>query len=159
MEESFKTYLNAGQRIIQILANDSAIKEVRFVHHVEKEIPNPLLKEAAKQLTSYFKSDLKQFDLPLEPDGTAFQQKVWKLLQKIPYGKTWTYASLAEKLGDPKTIRAAANANGKNPIPILIPCHRVIGTDGSLTGYSGGLENKKWLLTLENANGVLSLFP
>jgi methylated-DNA-[protein]-cysteine S-methyltransferase len=111
-------------------------------------------------LQSYFEGDLQNFNLKLDPEGTDFQKKVWDLLYKIPYGKTWTYAEMANKLGDPKVIRAAASANGKNPVAIIIPCHRVVGTNGSLTGYAGGLENKRFLLDLENrvANGVMRLF-
>ena len=101
------------------------------------------------QLNEYFKGKRKIFDLPLSPDGTAFQRKVWNELLNIPFGSTISYLELAKRLGDPKVIRAAGSANGKNPVAIIIPCHRVIGADGSLTGYAGGLENKRKLLDLE----------
>ncbi|MEA4849709.1 MAG: methylated-DNA--[protein]-cysteine S-methyltransferase [Clostridiaceae bacterium] len=109
----------------------------------------PLLKEAARQLDSYFAGELKEFSLPLEPSGTAFMKQVWAALCEIPYGKTATYGEIAGKVGRPKAARAVGLANNRNPIPIFIPCHRVIGTDGSLTGYRGGLEMKKRLLELE----------
>ena len=112
------------------------------------------------ELEAYLSGSLRQFSSLLKPAGTDFQKTVWAELSKIPYGHTRTYAQMAHALGDPKVIRAAATANGKNPIMLLIPCHRVIGSDGSLTGYAGGIQNKKRFLDLENthANGVLSLF-
>lgn len=112
---------------------------------------NALCEQVVAQLQDYFNGESETFDLPLAPEGTEFQQKVWQALLELPFGKTTSYLALAHKLGDEKVIRAAANANGKNPIPIIIPCHRVIGSDGSLTGYAGGLENKRWLLQHEGA--------
>lgn len=109
----------------------------------------PVLKEAAEQLKSYFAGELKEFTLPLAPSGTDFMRQVWAALCEIPYGKTATYGEIAEKIGRPKAARAVGLANNRNPIPIFIPCHRVIGADGSLTGYRGGLEMKKILLDLE----------
>jgi methylated-DNA-[protein]-cysteine S-methyltransferase len=119
-----------------------------------------LAQKLKTELEAYLAGNLKDFTIPLRPQGTDFQKSVWLELQKIAYGHTRTYAQMAHNLGDPKVIRAAATANGKNPIMLLIPCHRVIGTDGSLTGYAGGLHNKKRFLDIENkyANGVLSLF-
>lgn len=108
-----------------------------------------LLQKAMQQLEEYFRGNRKQFDLPLNPQGTPFQQKVWNELLKIDYGSTATYLQMAKRLGDVKAIRAAASANGKNPIGIIIPCHRVIGADGKLTGYAGGLHRKQWLLEHE----------
>lgn len=116
------------------------------------------LRDAIIQLNEYFKGERKDFDLKLSPKGTEFQQKVWKELEKIPYGRTVSYQQIASQLGNPKVIRAAASANGKNPIPVIIPCHRVIGSDGSLTGYAGGLYRKKWLLELETPSHQQSLF-
>ncbi|MDR1869202.1 MAG: methylated-DNA--[protein]-cysteine S-methyltransferase [Treponema sp.] len=112
----------------------------------------PLIKEAAKQLEEYFNKKLKSFDLPLIFHGTDFQVKVWKALQKIPYGKTRSYGELASLTGNSKASRAVGMANNRNPITIIVPCHRVIGHDGSLTGYAGGLELKRKLLELEGAN-------
>ena len=105
--------------------------------------------KAIQQLDEFLAGERENFDLPLAPVGTDFQQSVWQALMKIPYGSTWSYADLAKHLGDPKAVRAVATANGANAIAIIIPCHRVIGSDGSLTGYAGGLPAKKKLLTLE----------
>ncbi|HYE12628.1 MAG TPA: methylated-DNA--[protein]-cysteine S-methyltransferase [Patescibacteria group bacterium] len=109
----------------------------------------PLLKEAVKQLKGYLAGELKEFSLPLEPSGTDFMKQVWSALCEIPYGETASYKDIAEKVGKPKAARAVGLANNRNPIPIFIPCHRVIGANGSLTGYRGGLEMKKKLLDLE----------
>ncbi len=128
-------------------------EEVNLTHSIPEE-----LKECVKQLDEYFQGARQQFNLKLNPEGTEFQKRVWKELLKIPYGKTLSYLELSKKLGDVKAIRAVANANGKNPIWIVIPCHRVIGKDGSLTGYAGGLHRKKWLLDHENPNKQQSLF-
>ena len=120
-------------------------------------IPNQL-QEAVLQLQEYFEGKRQDFTFKLNPKGTDFQQKVWQELRNIPFGKTISYLDLSKKLGDLKAIRAAASANGKNPIWIVVPCHRVIGTDGSLTGYAGGLWRKKWLLEHENPTTQQSLF-
>lgn len=117
--------------------------------NTSETIPSEL-KEAVLQLKEYFAGNLKQFTLPLNPEGTDFQKKVWKELQKVPFGKTVSYLELSKKLGDIKAIRAVAAANGKNPLWVVVPCHRIIGSDGSLTGYAGGLWRKKWLLDHEN---------
>ncbi len=107
------------------------------------------LDEPCRQLERYFEGRLKRFDLALAPRGTPFQQRVWQALLQIPYGQTTSYSELAERLGNPKAVRAVGTANGANPISIIIPCHRVIGRDGSLTGYAGGLPRKALLLKLE----------
>jgi len=106
---------------------------------------------AAQQLAAYFTGELRQFDLPLAPSGTDFQRRVWTALLTIPYGQTRTYGQLAAQIGQPTAIRAVGLANGRNPISLVIPCHRVIGSDGSLTGYGGGIERKRTLLRLESA--------
>jgi methylated-DNA-[protein]-cysteine S-methyltransferase len=106
--------------------------------------------EVIGQLQAYFRGELKEFDLPLAMEGTEFQLRVWNTLRTIPYGETITYAQLAVRIGNPKAVRAVGLANGSNPIPIIVPCHRVIGNDGSLTGFGGGLPIKKMLLELEN---------
>ncbi|MBI1897829.1 MAG: methylated-DNA--[protein]-cysteine S-methyltransferase [Acidobacteria bacterium] len=107
--------------------------------------------EAARQLAAYFGGELREFQLPLAPEGTAFQLRVWRELQRIPYGETISYGELARRMGNSKASRAVGLANGANPLPIVIPCHRVIGGDGTLTGYGGGLEIKRKLLELERA--------
>ena len=109
------------------------------------------LKTLENELSEYFSGNLKQFTVPLSPVGTDFQKSVWKILQKIPYGETWSYRKQSEILGDVKKVRAVANANGMNKISILIPCHRVIGSNGTLTGYGGGIWRKQKLLELEKA--------
>ena len=117
----------------------------------EEDPDFPVLRRAEEQLRAYFEGRRRSFSLPLAPLGTPFQRKVWAALQEIPYGETISYSELANRVGRPAAIRAAGAANGKNPISIVIPCHRVLGKDGSLTGYGGGLEKKGALLELEGA--------
>lgn len=117
-----------------------------------------VLEDAVYQLNEYFEGKRQSFSLKLNPQGTEFQKKVWEELQNIPFGKTLSYLELSKKIGDVKAIRAVAAANGKNPLWIIIPCHRVIGSDGSLTGYAGGLHRKKWLLEHESPVKQLVLF-
>ncbi len=107
------------------------------------------LSAAIRQLTEYFAGSRREFDLPLRMQGTAFQQRVWRQLTEIPYGTTWSYGKLAKRIDNPSASRAVGLANGRNPFSILVPCHRVIGADGSLTGYGGGLDRKRWLLAHE----------
>jgi methylated-DNA-[protein]-cysteine S-methyltransferase len=107
------------------------------------------LAETVRQLDEYFAGVRREFDLPLHFEGTTFQRRVWNELTRIPYGETWSYGQLASRIGNPGASRAVGLANGRNPISILVPCHRVIGADGSLTGYGGGLERKRWLLAHE----------
>jgi methylated-DNA-[protein]-cysteine S-methyltransferase len=109
-----------------------------------------VLDEAARQLDGYFAGERRRFDLPLDPHGTAFQTDVWEALRKIPYGETRSYADIARRIGRPTAVRAVGRANGQNPLAIVVPCHRVIGADGSLTGYSGGVDKKRTLLELES---------
>ncbi|MBL8954533.1 MAG: methylated-DNA--[protein]-cysteine S-methyltransferase [Myxococcaceae bacterium] len=116
-----------------------------------------LLERAAKQLAEYFAGERETFDLPLEPRGTGFQRAVWKALGEIAFGETVSYAHIAKKIGRPKAVRAVGAANGQNPISLIIPCHRVIGADGSLTGYGGGLPKKKWLLQHETRQRSMTL--
>lgn len=122
-----------------------------------REIPE-IIKPLFLQLDEYFAGERKEFDLKLDLTGTNFQKQVWESLLEIPFGQTISYMDIAKKLGDPKTIRAVGNANGKNPVSIIVPCHRVVGSDGSLTGYAGGLWRKEWLLNHERKHKQLSLF-
>ncbi|KAB5488744.1 methylated-DNA--[protein]-cysteine S-methyltransferase [Flagellimonas hadalis] len=117
-----------------------------------------ILEDAVYQLKEYFEGSRQQFDLKLNPSGTDFQKKVWEALLEIPFGKTISYLELSKKLGDVKAIRAAASANGKNPLWIVVPCHRIIGTNGDLIGYAGGLHRKKWLLEHESPAKQIALF-
>ena len=111
------------------------------------------LPEAVRQLAEYFAGNRRVFDLPLRLNGTEFQQRVWRALTEIPYGETWSYGELAKRIGNPNASRAVGLANGRNPVSIVVPCHRVIGADGSLTGYGGGLQRKQWLLAHEGLQG------
>lgn len=117
----------------------------------DKELPESLLLlEVMAQIESYLCGQRKSFDLPYQAQGTDFQKKIWGILEEIPYGETWSYKELAEKAGNAKACRAVGMANHNNPLPLIIPCHRVIGSDGRLVGYAGGLEVKKTLLKIEN---------
>jgi len=164
MEKIYFTFLESPIGPIKIVGDETHITEVVFVEEAgnpSKNIPNHL-NNCKEQLSAYFQNKLKVFDLPLNPAGTDFQKQVWQKLLQIHYGKSQSYKAIAQQLGDVKKIRAAASANGKNPIAIIIPCHRVIGSNGSLTGYAGGLERKEWLLKHEGVikqnNEQLSLF-
>ncbi|TXN37510.1 methylated-DNA--[protein]-cysteine S-methyltransferase [Flagellimonas hymeniacidonis] len=117
-----------------------------------------VLEDAVYQFKEYFEGTREHFDLKLNPEGTDFQKKVWEALLNIPYGKTVSYLELSKRLGDPKAIRAVAAANGKNPLWIIVPCHRVIGSNGDLVGYAGGLHRKKWLLEHESPAKQMTLF-
>jgi len=154
-------YINTPIGTLELMGNETGVASVLFIdddsERATSEIPNNL-KIAAFQLKEYFNGDRNSFDLKLSPICTDFQKRVWDELQQIRFVKTETYQKMANRLGDPKVIRAAASANGKNPISIIIPCHRVIGTNGSLTGYAGGLHRKKWLLEHESPVKQQSLF-
>lgn len=117
---------------------------------MERNDTHPVLKETARQLQQYFAGSLKQFSVPLDFTGTEFQKKVWAALLTIPFGETRNYADIAKQVGNPKAVRAVGTANGKNPISIIAPCHRVIGSNGKLTGFAGGLEAKECLLAIES---------
>lgn len=144
----------------EIIGNVNGISKIHILDkyiEITTEFPKDL-KQAVEQLQDYFDGKRTTFSFKINPTGTEFQKKVWQQLLKIPYGKTYSYLELSKKLGDVKAIRAVATANGKNPLWIVIPCHRVIGADGSLTGYAGGLWRKKWLLDHENPVKQESLF-
>lgn len=143
---------------INVTASNEAITSVLFVEDDSATPLNPsspLVEECARQLEAYFSGSLTQFDLPLAPAGTAFQQWVWEMLEQVPYGRTAAYGELAQRLGDANLTRAVGTANGSNPIAVIIPCHRIIGADGTLTGYAGGLWRKQWLLRHESAQKEL----
>ncbi len=146
--------------VAELQGDENGLASVKILDEemsLTREIPEEL-KDSKKQLEAYFNEDLKSFDLKLNPRGTEFQKRVWSELQNIPFGETTSYLQLSKKLGDEKAVRTVAAANGKNPLWIIIPCHRVIGSDGSLTGYAGGLYRKKWLLDFENPPIQQSLF-
>ncbi len=152
MESNNILYLPSPIGTLRLEADPHGICRLAFCH-TKVEYPessvSPLLTEAKKQLDEYFAGKRKIFSLPLSFRGTSFQIRVWEALQTIPYGETWYYGQLAEAVGNPKACRAVGMANNRNPLPILIPCHRVIGKNGSLTGYGGGLDIKEKLLALE----------
>lgn len=137
---------------LTLTQEDQALTGLHFGEHPQQgaEGPTPLLEEAARQLEEYFAGQRKEFSLPLAPKGTEFQLRVWQALLQIPYGETRSYGELAAMVGNPKACRAVGGANHRNPLSILIPCHRVVGTKGSLTGYAGGLAIKEFLLKLES---------
>ena len=143
---------------LMLAADDHALRHIEFrdnCHPADRRDwhggDNPILQAAQQQLGEYFGGKRRQFDLPLAPHGTDFQCTVWRALAEIPYGSTISYAQLAQRLGNPNGTRAVGAANGRNPLPIVLPCHRVIGADGGLTGFGGGLPTKQFLLRLEGA--------
>ncbi len=153
-------YLQTPLGIAKIEGDENGLTAITVLDSTEKpttKVPK-VLENAVEQLQEYFDGKRTDFDLDLNPKGTDFQKQVWKALLTIPYGKTVSYLALSKNLGNVKAIRAVAAANGKNPLWIVVPCHRVIGSDGSLTGYAGGLHRKKWLLAHENPVKQQSLF-
>ena len=153
---------------LMLLASDTHLTSVRFAPHADDAAArgwrratggtdaDAILDLARAQLGDYFAGRITTFDLPLGPTGTPFQTQVWRALREIPFGETISYGELARRIGDPKAMRAVGAANGRNPIPIIVPCHRVIGANGSLTGFGGGIERKRWLLAHE---GVFPELP
>jgi methylated-DNA-[protein]-cysteine S-methyltransferase len=146
-------YYQSPIGIIKVTGTFEVVDSVWFIDSVEKHTsdinPSGAVSQCQQQLKDYFNGKLTSFTVPLRKTGTPFQQRVWDELTQIPYAKTISYLQLAKQLGDEKVIRAAAHANGQNPLGIIVPCHRVIGSDGSLTGYAGGLHRKQWLLDHE----------
>jgi methylated-DNA-[protein]-cysteine S-methyltransferase len=148
-------YYNSPLGVLKILADEKGIKEIEFAQEEFKSIQNSsskIIKDCIKQLDEYFRGKRKSFELKLNPEGTEFQKKVWKELLKIPYGKTLSYGEISRRIKNPKAVRSVGQAIGRNPISIVIPCHRVIGGDGKLTGYASGLWRKEWLLKHEEIN-------
>ena len=138
-----------------VVAVEGAIVRLHFAPFEPPPVPpspqEPVLVEAARQLREHFAGERTEFELPLAPPGTEFQRRVWDELRRIPYGTTATYGEIAERLGDPLCVRAVGVANGRNPIAVVVPCHRVIGADGKLRGFAGGIERKQRLLALEES--------
>lgn len=148
-------HLESPLGLLELTATSTALTAVRFVDAPPSALSpaadHPILTAAATQLTAYFAQQRRTFELPLDPHGTEFQQAVWTALQAVPYGQTASYLSLAEQLNQPQAVRAVGAANGRNPIAIIIPCHRIIGSQGDLVGYGGGLWRKTWLLKHEGS--------
>lgn len=160
MQQQFVHIYTSPIGRIKIVADNDCIQQLTFLEDAET-IPQSNLVESPivihqciEELIEYFNGARKQFTVPIHQEGTDFQQRVWKELYEVPFAKTMSYAELAKKLGDPKVIRAAAAANGKNSIAIIVPCHRIIGSDRNLTGYAWGLARKKWLLQHEFRIGL-----
>lgn len=168
MKAIYHSYLETPIGWLQISGNDSEIQQISFLDPQLKESApinkaieaknsssNEITLLCKTQLEEYFALQRQTFDFPMKPVGTEFQQRVWQQLTAISYGRTWSYLDLSKKLGDVKAIRAVGRANGANPISIVIPCHRVIGSNGDLTGYASGIWRKKWLLDFETGQGSL----
>lgn len=159
-------YYNSPIGIVKITADEHFITELVFTEENKTDISggnaiiSPVLQQCLQQLDEFFAGTRKEFTMPVKQAGTAFQQRVWKELATIPFGKTVSYLHLSKQLGDVKAVRAVASGNGKNKISIIVPCHRVVGSDQSLTGYAWGNHRKQWLLQHEAkwANGVQTLF-
>lgn len=152
--DRFKTPIG----LLTIAVDESGLRYVLFEHNKHEpstqsswRLDSSPTREPREQLLQYFSGERKAFDLKFSLTGTDFQERTWRMLGNIPYGSTWSYAELATRVGSPKAVRAVGSANGRNPLPIVLPCHRVIGSNGSLTGFGGGLPTKKWLLELEGA--------
>ena len=145
---SYETKLGS----VTFVEEDGTLLAITTHHTYEgKRVETPLIKEAYRQLSEYLMGKRKRFDLPLNPRGTEFQQQVWKALCDIPHGETRSYKQIAETIGNPKAVRAVGMANNRNPLLIVIPCHRVIGANGKLVGYGAGIEKKEYLLKLEKS--------
>lgn len=157
----FQTHVDSPVGPLLLSGTEDALHGIHFSTETPAVMPaaglGGVLVEAKRQLDAYFAGDLRRFDLPLAFDGTEFQARVWRLLTDIEYGETRSYGELASRLGNPNASRAVGAANGRNPISIVVPCHRVIGADGSLTGFGGGLPIKRFLLELERRSGQMRL--
>lgn len=157
LSDDFTDYLDSPLGLIECKASSKGITQVIFCGDKKGVIKgNEITDSCLQQLIEYFAGSRKYFDLPLNPKGTDFQKSVWDCLGHIPFGETRSYGNLAEQLNNPKAVRAVGGANGRNPISLIVPCHRVIGANGSLTGYAGGIERKLWLLKHEGIELKLS---
>ena len=149
-------YLNSPIGWLRLTANEHALERIDFSEEPGTTATrSEILQEAVRQLNEYFLGSRLTFDLPLHLQGTPFQQQVWSALLQVPYGQTASYKDIAQAIGKPRAVRAVGMANGRNPIPIIVPCHRIIGADGQLVGYSSGLWRKEWLLKHEKAKGLM----
>ena len=149
---TFTSYHFTSLGTIEIKANETHLLSVQFVEKITAENPNEITKRCIEQLEEYFNKQRTKFELPFHFEGTEFQQKVWNALLNIPFGRTWSYKDLSLKTGKAGSVRAVGSANGQNQLLLVIPCHRVIGSDGNLVGYAGELWRKKWLLDFEQGD-------
>ncbi len=152
--KTYRVFYESPIDTLELVSNDTFLLEIKFAAKAQGEVQNPntLLDATRRQLDAYFGGRSKQFDIPLQPQGTPFQQQVWQALTRIPFGQTACYGEIAAAVENPKASRAVGMANNKNPIPIIIPCHRVIGKNGKMTGFAGGMWRKEWLLKHEGIN-------
>jgi methylated-DNA-[protein]-cysteine S-methyltransferase len=151
MPERYFGYYQSPIGLVEVSGTSDAITSLNFVEVRRKKLsPNPIVEKALQQVTEYFLGTRREFDLRIAIQGTNFQQSVWQQLLSVPYGHTASYQNIANAVDKPRAVRAVGAANGRNPISIVVPCHRVIGSDGSLTGYGGGLWRKEWLLKHES---------
>lgn len=151
MKNIFYTTITTPFGYLELKTNEDSLLSISFteIQSPSSEFQPSILVETAKQINEYFKGQLKEFHLKIQPEGTDFQLNVWKQVMKIEFGKTASYLEIAMQTGSKNNTRAVGLANGKNPIPIVIPCHRIIGVNGKLTGYAGGIDKKRWLLQHE----------
>lgn len=154
--ETCYTWMDSPTGRLLLVADEHGLREIVFAQGRTPPVigsswrgDGALFSEPVRQLQAFFAGELRNFDLRLKPEGTAFQQRVWMALREIPFGETISYGEIARRVGNPAASRAVGLANGSNPLPIIVPCHRVIGSNGKLIGYGGGLENKRWLLDFE----------
>lgn len=156
MKKEYCLYYKSPLGILEIIGNENAVSGIRFIEKAKKSDPDApdYLIECRRQLDEYFEGKRREFDVKIELKGTEFQKKVWKELYKVPYGCTVSYGEMARSIGNPKAVRAVGGANGKNKIVIIYPCHRVIGSDGSMVGFGGGVWRKEWLLEHEQKVSV-----
>lgn len=147
---TYTDYYQSPIGILEIITTEQHVCSILFVEKQGKQNTNSVTQKVIQQLDQYFKGTLKKFDLPLGAQGTEFQKNVWKALCSVKCGKTASYRDIANKIANPKAVRAVGAANGRNPLTIVVPCHRIIGSDGSLTGYAHGVDKKKWLLEHES---------
>ena len=151
MDKVYKVYYSTEIGVLEIVSDEESVLAINFVENEGEATERPeILKKAYEQVVEYFEGKRKEFDLKLFFKGTDFQRKVWQELTRIPYGESVSYRNIAEAIGNEKAVRAVGSANGRNAIPIVVPCHRVIGSSGKLTGYAGGLWRKEWLLRHES---------
>ena len=147
--KNYHDHFDTPLGLMEINADKQSVLSIHFVDEVKTVKANSMTDLAKIQMLQYYKGELKEFDMPMEPEGTDFQKSVWRALITVDYGETCSYADIANKINNPKAVRAVGSANGKNPMTIVVPCHRIIGSNGSLTGYASGVDRKAWLLNHE----------
>ncbi len=145
----YQAYYKSELGWIEVKGDEDGISSVLFVEQKQEDVPHPIVEQCVMELDEYFHKKRTEFTVPLQVEGTPFQKQVWNALCSVPYGKSASYLDIAQKIGNPKAVRAIGGANSRNPISIIVPCHRIIGKSGKLVGYEGGLWRKEWLLKHE----------